>query len=87
MFRFVQNSTPQIPVRSLGKTGVTLPILGFGTAAAGLRLNTRDAVSLYETAFREGITYFDTAPEFAGYERRNSSCVICLHRCARTFFW
>ena len=67
MLRFVQNSTQQIPVRSLGKTGVTLPILGFGTAAAGLRLNTRDAVTLYETAFREGITYFDTAPEFAGY--------------------
>jgi aryl-alcohol dehydrogenase-like predicted oxidoreductase len=51
----------------LGKTGVSLPILGFGTAATGLRLNTRDAVRLYETAFREGITYFDTAPEFAGY--------------------
>ena len=32
-----------------------------------MRLDTRDAVRLYETAFREGITYFDTAPEFAGY--------------------
>ena len=67
MFRFVQNSTPPIPARRLGKTGVTLPILGFGTAATGRRLTTRDAVRLYETAFREGITYFDTAPEFAGY--------------------
>jgi aryl-alcohol dehydrogenase-like predicted oxidoreductase len=46
---------------------VTLHILGFGTAAAGRRLNTGDAVRLYETAFRAGITYFDTAPEFAGY--------------------
>ena len=64
---FVQNSQPRIPVRVLGKTGVTLPILGFGTAHSGLRLNTRDAVRLYEQAFREGITYFDTAPEFAGY--------------------
>jgi aryl-alcohol dehydrogenase-like predicted oxidoreductase len=67
MFRFIQNSSAQMPVRSLGKTDVTLPILGFGTAAAGLRLNTRDAVRLYETAFHEGIRYFDTAPEFAGY--------------------
>jgi predicted aldo/keto reductase-like oxidoreductase len=67
MLRFVQTSTSQMPVRSLGKTGVTLPILGFGTAAAGRRLNTRDAVRLYETAFRNGITYFDTAPEFTGY--------------------
>lgn len=67
MRRFVQNITPALPARLLGKTGVSLPILGFGTAATGLRLNTRDAVRLYETAFREGITYFDTAPEFAGY--------------------
>jgi aryl-alcohol dehydrogenase-like predicted oxidoreductase len=51
----------------LGKTGVSLPILGFGTAHSGLRLSTRDAINLYETAFRQGITYFDTAPEFAGY--------------------
>jgi uncharacterized protein len=67
MLRFVQHSTSPIPTRQLGKTGVTLPILGFGTAAAGRRLNTGDAVRLYETAFRAGITYFDTAPEFAGY--------------------
>ena len=67
MFRLVQSSTPSLPARVLGKTGVTLPILGFGTAAAGVRLNTREAVQLYETAFRAGITYFDTAPEFAGY--------------------
>jgi uncharacterized protein len=56
-----------MPTRLLGKTGVELPILGLGTAPAGLRLNLREAVILYETAFREGITYFDTAPEFAGY--------------------
>ncbi len=65
--RFVENSKLPIPTRVLGKTGVALPILGFGTAAAGRRLNTKDAVRLYERAFREGITYFDTAPEFAGY--------------------
>ena len=56
-----------MPSRTLGKTGVQLPILGFGTAAAGTRLNVRDAVRLYEDAFNQGITYFDTAPEFAGY--------------------
>ena len=67
MLRFVQHSRSPLPTRQLGKTGVTLPILGFGTAAAGRRLNTRDAVRLYEAAFRAGITYFDTAPEFAGY--------------------
>lgn len=56
-----------MPTRTLGKTGVTLPILGFGTAASGHRLNIRDAVRLYESAFREGVTYFDTAPAVGGY--------------------
>jgi hypothetical protein len=67
VFRTVTQRALPLPTRTLGKTGVTLPILGFGTAHAGLRLNTREAVHLYETAFRAGITYFDTAPEFAGY--------------------
>jgi predicted aldo/keto reductase-like oxidoreductase len=67
MFRLVSEHTSPLPTRLLGKTGVQLPILGFGTAAAGLRLDTRKAVQLYEAAFRGGITYFDTAPEFAGY--------------------
>jgi uncharacterized protein len=67
MFRIVTQRTLALPTRALGKTGVHLPILGFGTAHSGLRLNTRDAVHLYESAFRGGITYFDTAPEFAGY--------------------
>ena len=72
MFRLVtQRST--LPRRVLGKTGVTLPILGFGTAHSGLRLNTRDAVHLYETAFRAGITYFDTAPESPVTAKRNFS--------------
>ena len=65
--RFIQAGAPRIPSRLLGKTGIELPILGFGTAAAGLRLQTKEAVTLYEAAFREGITYFDTAPDFAGY--------------------
>jgi predicted aldo/keto reductase-like oxidoreductase len=86
VLRFVQNSTTPIPARSLGKTGVTLPILGFGTAPTGRRLNTRDAVRLYETAFREGITYFDTAPEFAGYGQAQSQLLMRPSKCARTTF-
>jgi predicted aldo/keto reductase-like oxidoreductase len=80
MLRFVQNSAPVMPTRLLGKTGVTLPILGFGTAHSGLRLNTRDAVRLYETAFREGITYFDTAPEFAGYGKAQNQLSYFLRQ-------
>jgi uncharacterized protein len=67
VFRIVTDRTSPLPTRILGKTSVQLPILGFGTGPTGVRLNTRDAVYLYETAFRGGIRYFDTAPEFAGY--------------------
>lgn len=67
MFHTITQRASPLPMRMLGRTGVTLPILGFGTAHTGRRLNTREAVHLYETAFRAGITYFDTAPEFAGY--------------------
>lgn len=56
-----------LPTRLLGKTGDRISILGFGTAAAGTRLNLKDAVHLYEEALNLGVTYFDTAPEFAGY--------------------
>ena len=56
-----------VPTRLLGKTGERISILGFGTAAAGTRLNLKEAVHLYEEALNLGVTYFDTAPEFAGY--------------------
>ncbi len=56
-----------LPTRILGKTGIALPILGFGTAPAGNRLTQREAVPLFEQALKAGVTYFDTAPEFAGY--------------------
>ena len=56
-----------VPTRALGKTGVQVPIVGFGTSAAGNRLRRADAVRLFEEGLSEGLTYFDTAPEFAGY--------------------
>ena len=56
-----------VPTRLLGKTGERISILGFGTAAAGTRLNLKEAVRLYEEALNLGVTYSDTAPEFAGY--------------------
>jgi uncharacterized protein len=56
-----------LPTRLLGKTGERISILGFGTAAAGKRLKLKEAVRLYEEALNLGVTYFDTAPEFAGY--------------------
>jgi hypothetical protein len=56
-----------LPTRVLGKTAISMPILGFGTAPAGNRLTIREAVRLYEAALDRGVKYFDTAPGFAGY--------------------
>src|SRR5688572_11147672 len=56
-----------IPRRVLGKTGVRVPILGFGTAAAGIRRNVENAGALYNEALDLGLNYFDTAPTHTGY--------------------
>lgn len=56
-----------LPTRVLGKIGISLPILGFGTAPAGKRLPQREAVHLLEAALNAGVKYFDTASEFAGH--------------------
>ena len=59
----------KIPQRILGKTGISVPILGFGTAPIGNRRNAKDAASIFHEAISLGVTYIDTAPEFAGYGR------------------
>jgi aryl-alcohol dehydrogenase-like predicted oxidoreductase len=74
------NPTALMPRRVLGRTGVELPILGFGTEASGQRLNLKQAVQLYEAAYLEGITYFDTAPEFAGYGKAQSQLSHLLRK-------
>jgi predicted aldo/keto reductase-like oxidoreductase len=57
--------TDKIPSRVLGKTGVKLPILGYGGAALpkkwGNSLLTKDRVKLVRHAYDSGIRYFDTA--------------------------
>jgi uncharacterized protein len=59
--------TGEIPRRALGKTGVSVPILGFGTASTGIRRDLKNAASLFTEALSLGINYFDAAPEFSGY--------------------
>lgn len=56
-----------MPRRVLGKTGVSVPILGFGTASAGIRRNIENAVELYNEAISLGVNYMDTAPTNTGY--------------------
>jgi predicted aldo/keto reductase-like oxidoreductase len=58
-----------LPSRLLGKTGVRVPILGFGTAPCGIRRSLKNGIALYEEALDLGISYFDTAPSHTGYGR------------------
>ena len=51
-----------VPKRTLGKTGVQVPILGLGTVLAGMGMKDEEAIALYERAIDLGVTYIDTAP-------------------------
>src|SRR5437867_4196270 len=55
-----------LPQKVLGRTKVKVPVLGLGTAPAGYR-EEKDAVPFYHKCIDSGVTYLDTAPEFAGY--------------------
>jgi aryl-alcohol dehydrogenase-like predicted oxidoreductase len=58
-----------IPHRPLGKTGVTVPIIGYGTAPLG-KIKIMDApllnksAKLLNHAIDRGITYLDTSPDY-----------------------
>src|SRR5690606_16104312 len=53
------------PSRSLGATGVTVPVLGYGTAPLGKPDVSRDfAERCLNHAIDRGITYLDTSPDY-----------------------
>jgi predicted aldo/keto reductase-like oxidoreductase len=57
-----------IPPRALGKTGVKLPILGYGGAGLvkvwGSPLSPEDRVKLVRYAYDRGVRYYDTAGNY-----------------------
>lgn len=58
-------STPVLPRRKLGRTGIEVTVLGFGSAPLGdiyEVLDDRTAIDTVETAAKAGVTLFDTAP-------------------------
>ncbi|MHC4324173.1 MAG: aldo/keto reductase [Planctomycetota bacterium] len=69
--------TDKIPSRILGKTGIELPILGYGGAALpkkwGNNLSTENRVKLVRHAYDNGIRYFDTA---ISYTYSDSQAII-----------
>ncbi len=53
------------PTRPFGATGITVPLLGYGTAPLGKAKITRDhAVRCLNHAIDSGIAYLDTSPDY-----------------------
>lgn len=53
------------PARPLGKTGVTVPLIGYGTAPLGKEHVSQDhAARCLNRAIDLGITYLDTSPDY-----------------------
>lgn len=82
-------SASAIPTRTLGKTGLKLPILGYGGAALptkwGNPLSQEDRVALVRYAYDRGLRYFDTSPGYfesqaimgeALKDRRRDVCLV-----------
>jgi predicted aldo/keto reductase-like oxidoreductase len=69
--------TSPLPRRRFGKTEERVPVLGLGTAPAGIGLTDEAAVALYHAAIDRGVTYLDTAP---GYSRAQAQLGQVLTR-------
>jgi len=78
-----------IPMRTLGKTGLKLPVLGFGGAVLasywGNPLSYEERVALVRYAYDRGVRYFDTAGNYresqsilgeALKDRRKDVCLV-----------
>jgi predicted aldo/keto reductase-like oxidoreductase len=64
----VTTTEVELPRRRLGKTGIVLPILGYGGAALPKvwlnPLSTEERVALVRHAYNRGLRYFDTAGNY-----------------------
>ncbi|MGF1494765.1 MAG: aldo/keto reductase [Microcoleaceae cyanobacterium] len=65
-------SSPSIPTRTLGRTQLTVPLLGLGGSASPLSkpAQEKEAIAMIERAFELGIRYFDTAANYGPSEER-----------------
>lgn len=67
------NQQSRLPHRTLGKTGVQVPVLGYGTATVGKieegHPSFEGAVKLLHYAIDNGITYLDTSPDYGSQPR------------------
>jgi acetyl-CoA acetyltransferase len=67
------SNSGELPKRQLGKTGVEVPVIGYGTAPLGkiedVVLPPNRAVDLLNYAIDKGITYLDTSPDYGSQPR------------------
>ncbi|MFB9266870.1 aldo/keto reductase [Bradyrhizobium erythrophlei] len=76
---------PALPRRRLGRTGLNVSILGFGTAPLGdlfARLDDAAAIAAAERAFGLGVNLLDTSPLY-GHGLAEHRCGTALRRVAR----
>lgn len=59
--RALKPKFPQVPKRTLGKTNVEVPCLALGTI-----FNVVENQLVLRESFKRGVTYWDTAPDYAG---------------------
>ncbi len=58
------------PARQLGSTGVTVPLIGYGTAPLGKpHISREHAARCLNHAIDQGITYLDTSPDYGSQPR------------------
>lgn len=77
-----------LPARSLGRSGLTVSILGFGSAPLGdlyVKLDDATAIATVEAALKAGITLFDTSPHY-GNELAEHRFGTALRRVPRDSF-
>ena len=68
--------TKDMPLATLGRTGVSVSRLAFGCAPLGWDHLTRDDVDeIIARAVDEGVNYFDTAPNYGSAEQRMGNIV------------
>ena len=71
-----------MPLRALGKTGLMVSIVGFGSGSQYLRASEADADRLIQRAIELGINYFDTASSYGSgaSEKRLGKYLVPMHR-------
>jgi D-threo-aldose 1-dehydrogenase len=85
MTNSVTGQESELPRRALGRSGLEVTVMGFGTAPLGdlyARLDDSVAISTVESGYRAGIRLFDTSPHY-GNGLAEHRCGTALRRLPR----